>query len=197
MSLGGLSIAIGMLVDAAVVMVENIVQRLVAIYRWPGSSIAHHLPSGLRSGGARYLGYFDHYHRVSAVADTARLGRKFFVTGGAVYRVCAGSSLLLSLTVIPVLASYLLHKVAHEEPWLPRKALHVYEPILAWGLRQQRQVFIGADVYCCWWQESSAQVGKTFMPTMDEGTLIVGIEKLPSVSLEQSAALDLKSPRLS
>ena len=41
------------------------------------------------------------------------------------------------------------------------------------------------------------QVGKTFMPTMDEGTLIVGIEKLPSVSLEQSAALDLKSTRLS
>ena len=37
--------AIGMLVDAAVVMVENIVQR-GRIYRWPGSSIAHHLPSG-------------------------------------------------------------------------------------------------------------------------------------------------------
>ncbi|MFX7870765.1 efflux RND transporter permease subunit, partial [Acinetobacter baumannii] len=36
------------------------------------------------------------------------------------------------------------------------------------------------------------QVGKTFMPTMDEGSLIVGIEKLPSVSLEESAAIDLK-----
>ena len=39
------------------------------------------------------------------------------------------------------------------------------------------------------------QVGKTFMPTMDEGDLIVGIEKLPSISLEQSAALDLKIHR--
>jgi cobalt-zinc-cadmium resistance protein CzcA len=36
------------------------------------------------------------------------------------------------------------------------------------------------------------QVGKTFMPTMDEGDIIVGIEKLPSVSLEETAALDLK-----
>jgi cobalt-zinc-cadmium resistance protein CzcA len=39
------------------------------------------------------------------------------------------------------------------------------------------------------------QVGKTFMPTMDEGDIIVGIEKLPSVSLEQTAALDLRSSR--
>ena len=64
-----------------------------------------------------------------------------------------------------MLASYLLHKVAHETI-LPRKALHVYEPVLAWGLRQQRQVFIGADCTAVG-GESSAQSGQTFMPTMD------------------------------
>ncbi|HQT72108.1 MAG TPA: efflux RND transporter permease subunit, partial [Thiobacillus sp.] len=101
-------------------------------------------------------------------------------------------SLLLSLTVIPVLASYLLREVKHEDPWLPRKLLALYEPALAWGLRRQGIVvgvavamLVGAGVVY-------TQVGKTFMPTMDEGDLIVGIEKLPSVSLEQSAALDMK-----
>lgn len=102
------------------------------------------------------------------------------------------SSLVLSLTVIPVLASYLLKKVSHEDPWLPRHMLRLYEPTLAFALKRQKVVFavagamlvIAAGVYML--------VGKTFMPTMDEGDIIVGIEKLPSVSLEETAALDLK-----
>lgn len=193
MSLGGLSIAIGMLVDAAVVIVENIVQRL---------------------GHDRTAGKVPTLHTIyRAVCEVAMpvtagiliiiivflplltlqgLEGKFFVPVALSIVFALASSLILSLTVIPVFASYLLRKVAHEEPWLPRKLLHFYEPILAWGLRRQRQVFIGAGVLLVVAGLIYTQVGKTFMPTMDEGTLIVGIEKLPSVSLEQSAALDLK-----
>ncbi|HMU65616.1 MAG TPA: CusA/CzcA family heavy metal efflux RND transporter, partial [Cellvibrionaceae bacterium] len=193
MSLGGLSIAIGMLVDAAVVMVENIVQRLGhdptagrvprlhTIYR-AVCEVAVPVTSGILIIIIVFL----------PLLTLQDLEGKFFVPVALSIVFALASSLLLSLTVIPVLASYLLHKVAHEEPWLPRKLLHVYEPILAWGLRQQRQVFIGAGVLLLVAGIIYTQVGKTFMPTMDEGTLIVGIEKLPSVSLEQSAALDLK-----
>ena len=98
-------------------------------------------------------------------------------------------SLVLSLTIIPVLASYLLREVKHEDPWLPRKLLALYEPALAWGLRRQRVVGATAVLMLLAAGLIYTQVGKTFMPTMDEGDLIVGIEKLPSISLEQSAAL--------
>jgi cobalt-zinc-cadmium resistance protein CzcA len=193
MSLGGLAIAIGMLLDAAVVVVENIVQRLATdptagklprlhtVYR-AVREVAVPVTSGI-------LIIITVFLPLLTLQD---LEGKFFVPVALTIVFALAGSLLLSLTVIPVLASYLLREVKHEDPWLPRKLLALYEPALAWGLRRQRVVvgvavamLVGAGVVY-------TQVGKTFMPTMDEGDLIVGIEKLPSVSLEQSAALDLK-----
>ncbi|MBU1264280.1 MAG: CusA/CzcA family heavy metal efflux RND transporter [Gammaproteobacteria bacterium] len=193
MSLGGLAIAIGMLLDAAVVVVENVVQRLATdptagklprlhtVYR-AVREVAVPVTSGI-------LIIITVFLPLLTLQD---LEGKFFVPVALTIVFALAGSLLLSLTVIPVLASYLLREVKHEDPWLPRKLLALYEPALAWGMRRQRVVvgvavamLVGAGVVY-------TQVGKTFMPTMDEGDLIVGIEKLPSVSLEQSAALDLK-----
>jgi cobalt-zinc-cadmium resistance protein CzcA len=193
MSLGGLAIAIGMLLDAAVVVVENVVQRLATdptagklprlhtVYR-AVREVAVPVTSGI-------LIIITVFLPLLTLQD---LEGKFFVPVALTIVFALAGSLLLSLTVIPVLASYLLREVKHEDPWLPRKLLALYEPALAWGLRRQGVVvgvavamLVGAGVVY-------TQVGKTFMPTMDEGDLIVGIEKLPSVSLEQSAALDLK-----
>ncbi|OZA21286.1 MAG: CusA/CzcA family heavy metal efflux RND transporter, partial [Hydrogenophilales bacterium 17-61-9] len=193
MSLGGLAIAIGMLLDAAVVVVENIVQRLATdptagklprlhtVYR-AVREVAVPVTSGI-------LIIITVFLPLLTLQD---LEGKFFVPVALTIVFALAGSLLLSLTVIPVLASYLLREVKHEDPWLPRKLLALYEPALAWGMRRQGVVvgvavamLVGAGVVY-------TQVGKTFMPTMDEGDLIVGIEKLPSVSLEQSAALDLK-----
>ena len=193
MSLGGLAIAIGMLLDAAVVVVENIVQRLATdptagklprlhtVYR-AVREVAVPVTSGI-------LIIITVFLPLLTLQD---LEGKFFVPVALTIVFALAGSLLLSLTVIPVLASYLLREVKHEDPWLPRKLLALYEPALAWGMRRQGIVvgvavmmLVGAGVVY-------TQVGKTFMPTMDEGDLIVGIEKLPSVSLEQSAALDLK-----
>ena len=80
----------------------------------------------------------------------------------------------------------------HDDPWLPRQALRLYSPILDFALRRQTLVFIVAGVMLALAVGVYTLVGKTFMPTMDEGDIIVGIEKLPSVSLEQTAELDLK-----
>ena len=193
MSLGGLAIAIGMLVDAAVVVVENIVQRLATdptagmlprlhtIYR-AVREVAVPVTSGILIIITVFL----------PLLTLQGLEGKFFVPVALTIVFALAGSLVLSLTVIPVLASYLLHEVKHEEPWLPRKLLALYEPALAWGLRRQRVVAAVAVVMLLAAGVIYTQVGKTFMPTMDEGDLIVGIEKLPSISLEQSAALDLK-----
>ena len=192
MSLGGLAIAIGMLVDAAVVVVENIVQRLAhdpaaeklprlhLVYR-AAREVAVPVTSGILIIITVFL----------PLLTLQGLEGKFFVPVALAIVFALAGSLVLSLTVIPVLASYLLHKVKHEDPWLPRKLLALYEPTLAWAMRRQRIVFAGAAVMLAVAGVVYTQVGKTFMPTMDEGDLIVGIEKLPSISLEQTAALDL------
>ena len=192
MSLGGLAIAIGMLVDAAVVVVENIVQRLAhdpsagklprlhLIYR-AVREVAVPVTSGI-------LIIITVFLPLLTLQD---LEGKFFVPVALSIVFALAGSLVLSLTVIPVLASYLLRDIRHEDPWLPRKLLSLYGPLLDWAMRRQRVVGIGAVAMLLAAGVVYTQVGKTFMPTMDEGDLIVGIEKLPSISLEQSAALDL------
>lgn len=196
MSLGGLAIAIGMLVDAAVVVVENIVQRLA------------HDPT---AGKLPRLHLIYRAVREVAVPVTAGiliiiivflplltlqgLEGKFFVPVALAIVFALSGSLVLSLTVIPVLASFLLRDVKHEDPWLPRKLLVLYGPLLDRVIKNQRPVYIVAGLMLLVAVLVYTQVGKTFMPQMDEGDLIVGIEKLPSISLEESAALDLKIHR--
>jgi len=193
MSLGGLAIALGMLVDAAVVVVENIVQ---------------HLGHDKAAGKLPRLHIVFRAVREVAVPVTAGiliivvvflplmtlqgLEGKFFVPVALTIAYALAGSLVLSLTVIPVLASFLLKKVSHEDPWLPRQLLRRYEPVLAWALGHQRTVVIAAGAMLAVAFGIYLLVGKTFMPTMDEGDIIIGIEKLPSVSLEETAALDLK-----
>ena len=196
MSLGGLAIAIGMLVDAAVVVVENIVQRLAhdpaadklprlhLVYR-AAREVAVPVTSGILIIITVFL----------PLLTLQGLEGKFFVPVALAIVFALAGSLALSLTVIPVLASYLLHRVKHEDPWLPRKLLALYGPALAWAMRKERVVFAGAVALVVVAAVVYTRVGKEFMPTMDEGDLIVGVEKLPSISLEQTAALDLKIHR--
>ena len=193
MSLGGLAIALGMLVDAAVVVVENVVQhlghdksaqklpRLHVVFR-AVREVATPVSAGILIIVVVFL----------PLLTLQGLEGKFFVPVAMTIVFALASSLLLSLTVIPVLSSYLLKKVAHEDPWLPRVLGRLYEPALAFALRRQKLVFAAAGVMLAGAAGVYLLVGKTFMPTMDEGDIIVGIEKLPSVSLEQTAALDLR-----
>ncbi|MEG0880793.1 MAG: efflux RND transporter permease subunit, partial [Janthinobacterium sp.] len=137
MSLGGLAIAIGMLVDAAVVVVENIeahgahaqpgVPRLHRIYR-AVREVALPVSAGMLVIMIVFL----------PLLTLQGLEGKLFAPVALTILFALAASLLLSLTVIPVLASYLLRDVAHQEPWLPRKLLTWYEPVLAWSMRRQR-----------------------------------------------------------
>ncbi|HQQ64334.1 MAG TPA: CusA/CzcA family heavy metal efflux RND transporter, partial [Pseudomonadales bacterium] len=193
MSLGGLAIAIGMLVDAAVVVVENVVQqlshdstegklpRLHVIYR-AVREVAAPVTTGIIIIITVFL----------PLLTLQGLEGKFFVPVAMTIVFALASSLLLSLTVIPVVSSYLIKSVSHEEPWLPRKLLQLYEPLLDKAFRNQKTVFSAAGGILVVAVVLYLNVGKTFIPAMDEGDIIVGIEKLPTVSLEESAALDLK-----
>ena len=196
MSLGGLAIAIGMLVDAAVVVVENIVSHLADSKRVENLPRLHLIYRAVREVSVPMASGIMIIIIVFLPLLTLQgLEGKLFSPVALTIVFALGGSLLLSLTVIPVLASFLLNKVSHEEPWLVRKAQAAYLPALHWALAQSRIVIGCALAALALTVLVYLQIGKTFMPTMDEGDIIIGVEKLPSVNLQQSVETDLMIQR--
>jgi len=194
MSLGGLAIAIGMLVDAAVVVVENIESQLVDDPAAP--SRLPFLHRVYRAVGEVTVPVFSGMAIIVIVflplLTLQGLEGKLFIPVALTIVFALSGSLLLSLTVIPVLSSYLLKPSAgHHEPWLPRQAMRFYEPALAWSLANTRKVMATALALLAAAVAAFFLLGKTFMPTMDEGDILMQLAKLPSIGLEQSAQTDL------
>lgn len=191
MSLGGLSIAIGMLVDAAVVVVENIVSHLAHAGENSKLPRLHLIYRAVREVSVPVTAGILIIVTVFLPLLTLQgLEGKLFSPVALTIVFALSGSLLLSLTVIPVLASFLLGKVSHEEPWVVKQVLKLYEPVLRWGLSNPRSVVTGAVVALLVTVVVYLQIGKTFMPVMDEGDIIMQVEKLPSINLDKSVELD-------
>lgn len=196
MSLGGLAIAIGMLVDAAVVVVENVVTtlaqhgeraklpRLHLIYR-ATKEVAVPVTSGILIIVIVFL----------PLLTLQGLEGKLFGPVALTIVFALTASLILSLTAIPVLSSYLLGKPARDDPWLLRKLTAAYMPALRWSLNHGAAVVFVALALLGGAGVLYTQVGKAFMPSMDEGDLIVQLEKLPSINLQKSIELDQRVQR--
>lgn len=196
MSLGGLTIAIGMLVDAAVVVVENIVSHLADTEKAGSLPRMHIIYRAVREVSVPVTaGVLIIITVFLPLLTLQGLEGKLFTPVALTIMFALAGSLFLSLTVIPVLSSFLLKEVSHEEPWLVRKALGIYEPILEWCLAHAKIIVIAAFVMLAVTGVIYTQIGKTFMPTMDEGDLIIGVEKLPSINLQQSMTTDMNVQR--
>jgi cobalt-zinc-cadmium resistance protein CzcA len=213
MSLGGLAIAIGMLVDAAVVVVENIVSHL-SRYGGHGGSAGQGAELHDAAGGRRRLPRLHLIFRATREVSVPvasgiliiiivflplmtlqGLEGKLFVPVALTIVFALASSLLLSLTVIPTLASFLLGQGGHDEPWLMRQLLRLYTPVLTWSLRNQWLVLLVAMAMLLGAGALYTRIGKAFMPSMDEGDLVVQLEKLPSINLDESLAIDQRVQR--
>ena len=192
MSLGGLAIAIGMLVDAAVVVVENIearqaepgISRLHTFYR-ATQEVATPVSAGVVVIMIVFL----------PLLTLQGLEGKLFGPVALTIVFALGASLVLSLTVIPVLASVALRSGHHATPWLARKLEAGYAPLLDWALRHSRTVVIASVAALAGAVALFPLIGKSFMPSLDEGDIIMQVEKLPSIHLEQSSATDLALQR--
>ena len=200
MSLGGLAIAIGMLVDAAVVIIENVESALSQ----PGATrklpLLHVIYRAVREVAAPVTSGIAIIIIVFVPLLTLEgLEGKLFIPVALTIVFALSASLILALTVIPVLAAMFMKRAAegeaHHEPWLVRKLNALYAPSLDWALANTRQVIIGALLMLAAAAGAYMLLGKTFMPTMDEGDLIIQLEKLPSISLEQTVELDLRVQR--
>ena len=193
MSLGGLAIAIGMLVDAAVVVVENVESQLAGGEQAaPGNLPTLHLvfratrevAAPVASGIVIIILVF------LPLLTLQGLEGKMFGPVALTIVFALASSLLLSLTVVPVLASWLIKRGVHSNPWLVRKLAALYDRVLATALAHGRPFVIGSLVALLAAAGAFGLLGKSFMPTMDEGDLIMQLEKLPSIGLEQTIAID-------
>ncbi|WGZ93927.1 MAG: CusA/CzcA family heavy metal efflux RND transporter [Candidatus Thiothrix putei] len=193
MSLGGLAIAIGLLVDAAVVIVENIVAHLAhddekaktpqrQKVLWAVQEVSSPVSIGIVIIALVFL----------PLLTLEGLEGKLFSPVALTIVFALSISLLLALTVIPVLASWLLKQAAHTDPWLLRVSRRVYLPVLDAALKRPSLVYILTLAVMLGAGATYPLIGKTFMPTMDEGDLLVQLEKLPSISLDQSIDTDLR-----
>ena len=190
MSLGGLAIAIGLIVDAAVVVVENTVERLQEggqrlpmlhlVYR-AASEVATPVASGIVIICLVFL----------PLLSLQGLEGKLFSPVALTIVFALSGSLILSLTLIPVLSSLALKEGAHQEPWLMRQLTAAYKPLLAACLKRPLPVYLLAAGGLAGMVGAYGAIGKSFMPTMDEGSVIMQVTKLPSINLDASVAGDL------
>ncbi len=189
MSLGGLTIAIGMLVDAAVVVVENIESKLSA--HASNASKREIILSAVTEVSVPVLSGIAIIIIVFLPLLTLQgLEGKLFSPVALTIVFALTASLLLSLTVIPVFSALVLSAKAHSEPWLVRLALRLYTPALNFALAKSKLVMSIAVLLLLLSAAVFTQIGKAFMPSMDEGDVIVGTEKLASITLDQSVLLD-------
>ena len=196
MSLGGLAIAVGMLVDAAVVVVENTVEQLSRhkpqsrvpqlhlIYR-AAAEVAVPVAAGIVIICLVFL----------PLLSLQGLEGKLFAPVALTIIFALSGSLLLSFTLIPVIASLLLKPGHHEEVWAMRKLMPLYSRYLEKALAAPRRLFIGVGVAFAVCAIAYVLVGKAFMPTMDEGAIVMQVAKLPSITLERSNQVDLAVQR--
>ncbi|HEX9759090.1 MAG TPA: CusA/CzcA family heavy metal efflux RND transporter [Nitrospiria bacterium] len=190
MSLGGLAIAIGILVDAAVVVVENIhtqlshaprgVSRQHLVYR-AALEVATPVISGILIIIIVFLPLFS----------LTGLEGKMFTPLAVTISFALIGSLLLSLTVIPVLASLLMRGGSEDDGRVLAMLKRTYLPVMHWALDYRKTAVGGALAALTVAVGLFPFIGKEFMPVMDEGTTVIIIEKLPSVSLERSLELDV------
>lgn len=190
MSLGGLAIAVGMLVDSAVVVVENTfaklseenqkLPKLHLVYR-ASKEVSVSVFSGLIIIAVVFL----------PLLTLEGLEGKLFAPVALTIVFALMGSLILSLSVIPVVSSLLLKTAPHHETLVDRFFSRVYAPLLSFALTRTKTLFMGAILFLVLSFSLFTLVGKTFMPTLDEGDLILGIEPIPSISLEASKELNL------
>ena len=196
MSLGGMAIAIGSLVDDAIVDVENVYRRLRE-----NSS----LPPGFRQSTLTVIFNASKEVRLPILNSTliivASFVPLFFLSGmegrllvplGIAFVTALGASTLVALTLTPVLCSYLLagrrpgSGKLLTEPYVARKLKTVYGRLLGRALTRHRQVLAVTAVLTVVAIVGFATLGRSFLPPFNEGSFTIGVSTLPGISLEES-----------
>lgn len=205
MSLGGMAIAIGSLVDDAIVDVENVYKRIRE---------NRLLPEGARRSTLDVV--YDASREVrmpilnSTLIIVVSFVPLFFLSGmegrmlvplGIAFIVALFASTVVALTLTPVLCSYLLNSKATglkelREAWIARWLKGHYERALAFALAHQKQVLGGTIALFVVALGLFFTLGRSFLPGFNEGSFTVNVSSLPGISLEESDRIGRRAEEL-
>ncbi|MCQ2134697.1 MAG: efflux RND transporter permease subunit [Bacteroidales bacterium] len=195
MSLGGLAIAIGSLVDDSIVDVENVFKRLRE---------NRALPEGERRSVIGTVYEASREVRMPMLNSTLIIVvcflPLFFLSGmegrmlkplGITFMISLFASTLVALTLTPVLSSYLLDGKGKEdkEPWLVLRLKNVYEKALGWALRHKAGILSTTGAILIAALVIFFNLGRSFLPAFNEGSFTISISSVPGISIEESEAL--------
>jgi len=198
MSLGGIAIAIGVMVDAAIVMIENVHkhferEKVTDQNRWElvrkaSEEVGPPLFFSLLIITVSFLPVF------ALQAQEGRLFAPLAFTKTYAMAAAAG----LSVTLVPVLMGYLIrgHIRPEQDNPLNRWLMRAYRPLLDWVLARPKQVLAGAFVLIALGAIPVLKVGTEFMPDMDEGDLLYMPTTLPGLSTGKAQQLLQQTDRL-
>ncbi|HED52418.1 MAG TPA: efflux RND transporter permease subunit [Gammaproteobacteria bacterium] len=194
MSLAGLAIGIGMMVDGAVVMTENAF-RIMAEWREKGGEVnrtAAVLTAAREVANPVTFAIIIIIVVFMPLFSLQGLEGKLFKPMAFNISFAMAGSLLLTLTLIPVLASLILKPKEERDTLLVRWIKRGYLPLLAWSLINKKTVVVSAIVLLVASLALFPLLGKEFMPTLQEGSIMWRVTSIPSTSLEQSIEISKK-----
>lgn len=211
MSLGGLAIGIGMMVDGGVVMVENIYRHLSehrhALTPDDGNAAGGHegrreSPMHLILRSAREVGR----PIVFAIAIIIIVFLPLFTLEGVegklfkpmAFAISFGmlGSLIFSLTVVPVLCSFFLKGGKEEDTWIMRKIKRPYLPVLRWSLDNRKKMLFGALGALAVSLALVPFLGTEFVPQLEEGSIMYRVTLAPSAGLDETIRAATEIERL-
>jgi HME family heavy-metal exporter len=201
MTLGGLTIAIGELVDDAVVGVENILRRLrensASAHPRPAIDViaaaSHEVRSGIMYATMIIVLVFVPLFALSGIEG------RLFAPLGIAYIVSILASLVTSITVTPVLAYYFLASGTRRhrgDSFVVRHLKRGNAALLRWAFRHQPAVFASVVVAVCMAGAAAFYLPRSFLPPFNEGTLLVSVAYNPGISLAESHRLGFIAERL-
>lgn len=205
MSLGGIAIAIGSLVDDAIVDVENVYKRLRENRELPPDqrkstvSVVYHASAEVR------MPIFN-----SSLIIVAAFLPLFFLTGiegrmliplGVSFIVALIASTVVALTLTPALCSFLLggkgdYSSLDRESWTARAMKRTYGRGLSWALDHRGAVLAGVGVLLVVAAVILPTLGRSFLPSFNEGSFTINVSTFPGISMEESDRLGREAEKL-
>ncbi|MDE6196793.1 MAG: efflux RND transporter permease subunit, partial [Muribaculaceae bacterium] len=204
MSLGGIAIAIGCLVDDAIVDVENVYKRLRQNRALPAGERKSTLDVVFHASAEVRMPIFN-----STLIITAAFLPLFFLTGmegrmlkplGVAFIVSLAASTIVALTLTPVLCSYLLGGDGKDkldrEPRLTRALRAAYSSSLAAVMRHGKAVLAACVLLFVVACGVFLTLGSGFLPPFNEGSFTINVSTLPGISLEESDRIGREAERI-
>jgi cobalt-zinc-cadmium resistance protein CzcA len=191
MSLGGLAISIGMIIDATIIQVEN-VQRHLSEIPAGATKLSTVFKSVLEVRKPSIFGELIIALTFIPIMTLQGIEGKMFSPLAFTVAIALFASLILSILVIPVFCLLFLKAKKEKTSLLVRGAKSLYLPVLRWSLRHKTTVLLMAAALLAGSLCLIPRLGTEFMPIMDEGAFDMDIQFLPGISLQESLEMSKK-----